>query len=311
MIKHALLAAFAATTTTALDRCTVVGGSGFIGKAVCKTLAAQGVAVTSVSRSGRPADAEPWMDKVDWVAADAAKDSLSAALNGAGACISCVGGFTGAKASPTGTGDIPVLFASYSPQDQEEYRQKNGPPNEAIAKAAKEAGVGRYVLVGVAADAENGLAGGIPGYFEGKADALNAAVQNFGAEAVVVCPHEVVEPGSARIKAVDNPFARFARDANKAIGSVGYRGEDLVTKLSLTPPSSVDDVATVVPAAAASDLDVDVSTRTTRRVLLDTSDGIKTLDESREYNVDARFVDGSDAIKETAAGKVALWNTSV
>ena len=226
MLRCAVLAVL--TTAAALKQCTVFGGSGFVGKAVCKTLAAKGVAVTSVSRSGRPADAEPWMDKVDWVAADAAKDSLSAALDGTGACISCVGGFTAAKASPTGTGDIPVLFASYSPQDQAEYRQKNGPPNEAIAKAAKEAGVGQYVLVGVAADAENGLAGGIPGYFEGKADALNAAVRNFGADAVVVCPHEVVEPKSPRIKAVDNPFARFARDANKAIGSVGYRGEDLV-----------------------------------------------------------------------------------
>ena len=84
-----------------------------------------------------------------------------------------------------------------------------------------------------------------------------------------------------------------------------------VTKLSLTPPSSVDDVATVVAAAAAADLEIDVSTRTTRRVLLDTSDGIRTLDESREYNVDARFVDGSDAIKAAAAGKVALWNSGV
>ena len=84
-----------------------------------------------------------------------------------------------------------------------------------------------------------------------------------------------------------------------------------VTKLSLTPPSSVDDVAIVVAAAAASDLDVDVSTRTTRRVLLDTSDGIRTLDKSQEYNVEARFVDGSDAIKAAAAGKVALWNSGV
>ena len=85
-----------------------------------------------------------------------------------------------------------------------------------------------------------------------------------------------------------------------------------VTKLSLTPPSSVDDVAIVVAAAAASDLDVDVSTRTTRRVLLDTSDGmIRTLDESREYNINARFVDGTDAIKSAAAGKVALWNSGV
>ena len=109
MLRCAVLAVL--TTAAALKTC-VFGGSGFVGKAVCKTLARQGVAVTSVSRSGRPADAEPWMDKVDWVAADAAKDSIAAALKGAGACISCVGGFTGAKASPTGTGDIPVLFAS-------------------------------------------------------------------------------------------------------------------------------------------------------------------------------------------------------
>ena len=118
MLRCAVLAVL--TTAAALKQCTVFGGSGFVGKAVCKTLAAKGVAVTSVSRSGRPADAEPWMDKVDWVAADAAKDSLADALDGAGACVSCVGGFTGAKASPTGTGDIPVLFASYSPQDQAE-----------------------------------------------------------------------------------------------------------------------------------------------------------------------------------------------
>ena len=143
MSRCAVLAVL--TTAAALKQCTVFGGSGFVGKAVCKTLAAKGVAVTSVSRSGRPADAEPWMDQVDWVAADAAKDNIAAALDGAGACVSCVGGFTDAKASPTGTGDIPVLFASYSPQDQEEYRAKNGPPNEAIAKAAKEAGVGQYL----------------------------------------------------------------------------------------------------------------------------------------------------------------------
>ena len=35
--------------------------------------------------SVRPAGAEPWVDQVDWVAADAAKDGLAAALDGAGA----------------------------------------------------------------------------------------------------------------------------------------------------------------------------------------------------------------------------------
>ena len=126
-----------------------------------------------------------------------------------------MGGFTDAKASPTGTGDIPVLFASYSPQDQAEYRQKNGPPNEAIAKAAKEADVGQYVLVGVAADAENGLAGGIPGYFEGKADALMRPCE-FRRRRGGGLPAEVVEP-APHIKAVDNLAA--SRDANKAMAA--------------------------------------------------------------------------------------------
>ena len=35
------------------------------------------------------------------------------------------------------------------------------------------------------------------------------------------------------------------------------------------------------------------------------------MDESREFNVEARFVDGTDAIKAAAAGKVALWNSGV
>lgn len=306
MSRHRCVLLAVLATAAALKQCTVFGGSGFVGRAVCQTLAARGVSVTSVSRSVRPTDAEPWMDKVTWTAADATTDgaAVAAALQGAGACVSCVGGFTDAKASPTGTGDIPIFFATYSPQDQADYRAKNGLPNEAIAKAAKEAGVGRYVLLGVAEDAENGLAGGIPGYFEGKADALTAAVQNFGADAVVVCPHEVAEPDSKRIKAVDNAFARFARDANRVVGGAGYRGEDLIMKLSLTPPSAVDDVAAVVANAACSDLDIAASTRTTRRVLLDTSDGIRTLDESREYNVEAKFVDGTDAIKAALAYKL-------
>lgn len=48
----------------------VTGGSGFIGRKVCKRAANRGFDVTSVSRSGQPDDREPWHADVDWIAAD-------------------------------------------------------------------------------------------------------------------------------------------------------------------------------------------------------------------------------------------------
>ena len=72
-------------------------------------------------------------------------------------------------------------------------------------------------------------------------------------------------------------------------------GEDLVTKLSLTPAAAADDVAAVVAAAAEGRLDVEPSERVTRRY-------DAAADASREYRVRARFVDGTDAIVAAAAG---------
>lgn len=48
----------------------VTGGSGFIGREVCRLARGNGHAVTSVSRGGAPGDREPWHDAVEWVAAD-------------------------------------------------------------------------------------------------------------------------------------------------------------------------------------------------------------------------------------------------
>lgn len=50
----------------------VTGGSGFIGRRVCKRAVDAGHSVTSVSRSGEPTGVGcgPWTDSVEWVAAD-------------------------------------------------------------------------------------------------------------------------------------------------------------------------------------------------------------------------------------------------
>lgn len=48
----------------------VTGGSGFIGRAVCRRAIADGNDVVSVSRSGRPPGLDGWAGEVEWIAAD-------------------------------------------------------------------------------------------------------------------------------------------------------------------------------------------------------------------------------------------------
>eukprot|EP00656_Telonema_subtile_P008717 TRINITY_DN14074_c0_g1_i5.p1 TRINITY_DN14074_c0_g1~~TRINITY_DN14074_c0_g1_i5.p1 ORF type:complete len:279 (+),score=60.20 TRINITY_DN14074_c0_g1_i5:98-934(+) len=52
-------------------RLFVVGGTGFIGRAICRAAVQHGAAVTSLSRSGAPELSEPWMEKVEWMKGDA------------------------------------------------------------------------------------------------------------------------------------------------------------------------------------------------------------------------------------------------
>ncbi len=48
--------------------CVVLGGSGFLGQRLCRTLVEAGFRVRSVSRSGRPKNhPEPWWSSVEWV----------------------------------------------------------------------------------------------------------------------------------------------------------------------------------------------------------------------------------------------------
>lgn len=53
-----------------MARVLVTGGSGFIGRQVCRSSVKNGHEVRSVSRSGRPQTDESWVDEVEWIAAD-------------------------------------------------------------------------------------------------------------------------------------------------------------------------------------------------------------------------------------------------
>lgn len=50
----------------------VMGGGGYIGGAVCQEAIRRGLEVMAMTRSGRPKKkSAPWMDKVEWIKADA------------------------------------------------------------------------------------------------------------------------------------------------------------------------------------------------------------------------------------------------
>src|ERR1700686_2897361 len=68
-------------TMSETSMCVVLGGSGFLGTRLCKSLLGKGFRVRSVSRSGRPkGQPEPWWPEVEWVAAPMGTELCSRAL---------------------------------------------------------------------------------------------------------------------------------------------------------------------------------------------------------------------------------------
>ncbi|GMQ04243.1 hypothetical protein CsSME_00049727 [Camellia sinensis var. sinensis] len=49
------------------ERVVVLGGSGFVGSAICKAAVSKGIEAISLSRSGRPSYSSSWVDQVTWM----------------------------------------------------------------------------------------------------------------------------------------------------------------------------------------------------------------------------------------------------
>ncbi|MFC6752921.1 NAD-dependent epimerase/dehydratase family protein [Halorubrum tibetense] len=75
-----------------MDTLLVVGGSGFIGRAICRLAVREGHEVRSVSRGGRPETDAPWADEVSWTSADLFRpDAWRGRLDGVDAVVHSVG----------------------------------------------------------------------------------------------------------------------------------------------------------------------------------------------------------------------------
>jgi uncharacterized protein YbjT (DUF2867 family) len=139
----------------------VFGGNGYVGSHVCQEALAEGIPVTSVSRSGRPSnDDREWVGQVHWLAADALQpETYRDALRSCLAVVSCVG-----------------LLST----NQDAMRRMNGDANVAIVTAAADAGVSRVAYISAHDYQFPGDLLVLKGYFQGKRDAEAALAAHFG-----------------------------------------------------------------------------------------------------------------------------------
>lgn len=178
----------------------VMGGAGWVGAHVASDLDKRGYDVVSISRSSSEVQTErtksilgktiPGVDYVSLDAGTASIEDLASTMKDALAVVSCVGTSPGSPNQKDG----------------------NGLVNSRIAKAAKTAGVPKFVYIGVASSLANGPAKFLLGdYFKGKDEAEKSVAKEFGGQSLIIkpgivaggTPGEIRPPGPPGMKPVD------------------------------------------------------------------------------------------------------------
>ncbi|KAH0450754.1 hypothetical protein IEQ34_021446 [Dendrobium chrysotoxum] len=200
------------------ERIVVLGGTGFVGSAICKAAVSKGIEVVSVSRSGRPSYSDPWIDQVTWTAGDVFYVRWDEVLAGATAVVSTLGGFG----------------------NEEQMKRINGEANILAVGAAKDYGVPKFVLISVH---DYNLPSFLlsSGYFTGKRKAESEVLSKYPTSGVVLRPAFIygkrkVDGFEIPLDLIGEPLERLLLAAEGFIKSLP--GSDL-----LAPPVSVDDVA--------------------------------------------------------------------
>ncbi|KAI3869753.1 hypothetical protein MKW98_030934 [Papaver atlanticum] len=214
------------------ERVVVLGGSGFVGCAICKAAVSKGIEAVSLSRSGRPNNTEPWVEQVTWLIGDVFYANWDEVLVGATAVVSTIGGFG----------------------SDEQMKKINGEANVLAVDAAKEYGIPKFVLISVH---DYNLPPFLlsSGYFTGKRKAESEVLSKFPNNGVVLRPGFIygkrkVDGFEIPLDLVGEPLERFLKAAEnftKPLNSLP------ASDLLLAPPVSVDDVALAVINAVRDD----------------------------------------------------------
>ncbi|XP_031125058.1 uncharacterized protein At1g32220, chloroplastic isoform X2 [Ipomoea triloba] len=204
------------------ERIVVLGGSGFVGSAICKAAVSKGVEVISLSRSGRPSYSESWVDQVTWVSGDVFYVNWDDVLVGATAVVSTLGGFG----------------------SEEQMKRINGEANVVAVNAAKEYGIPKFILISVH---DYNLPSFLlsSGYFTGKRKAESEVLSKYPNSGVVLRPGFIY--GKRKVDGFEIPLDLIGQPIERILSAVENFTKPLsslpASDLFLAPPVSVDDVA--------------------------------------------------------------------
>ncbi|KAL7123612.1 hypothetical protein ACP275_01G116200 [Erythranthe tilingii] len=204
------------------ERIVVLGGSGFVGSAICKAAVSKGIEVISLSRSGRPSYSEPWVDQVNWVTGDVFYANWDEVLVGATAVVSTIGGFG----------------------SEEQMQRINGEANVVAINSAKEYGIPKFILISVH---DYNLPSFMlsTGYFTGKRKAEAELLSKYPNSGVVLRPGFIY--GKRKIDGYEIPLELIGEPLEKFLSAVQNFTKPLnslpASDLVLAPPLSVNDLA--------------------------------------------------------------------
>ncbi|KAK3026704.1 hypothetical protein RJ639_041551 [Escallonia herrerae] len=203
------------------ERVVVLGGSGFVGSAICKAAVANGIEVISLSRSGRPS-----------YTGDVFYANWDEVLPGATAVVSTLGGFG----------------------SEEQMQRINGEANVVAVSAAKEYGIPKFVLISVH---DYNLPSFLlsSGYFTGKRKAESEVLSKYPSSGVVLRPGFIY--GKRKVDGFEIPLDLIGEPLERILRATENFTKPLnnlpASDLLLAPPVSVDDVALAVINAIKDD----------------------------------------------------------
>ncbi|PPS09818.1 hypothetical protein GOBAR_AA10817 [Gossypium barbadense] len=218
------------------ERIVVLGGSGFVGSAICKAAVSKGIEVISLSRSGRPTYSGSWVDQFSNLACCFTGDVFYAnwdeVLVGATAVVSTLGGFG----------------------SEEQMKRINGEANVVAVNAAKDFGIPKFILISVH---DYNLPSFLlsSGYFTGKRKAESEVLSKYPNSGVVLRPGFIY--GKRRVDGFELPLDLVGEPLERILSAVENFTKPLnaipASDLILVPPVSVDDVAYAVVNAVRDD----------------------------------------------------------
>ncbi|XP_039029935.1 uncharacterized protein At1g32220, chloroplastic-like [Hibiscus syriacus] len=214
------------------ERIVVLGGSGYVGSAICKAAVSKGVEVLSLSRSGRPTYSGSWVDQVNWIPGDVFYANWDEVLVGATAVISTLGGIG----------------------SEEQMKRINGEANVVAVNAAKDFGIPKFILISVH---DYNLPPFLlqSAYFTSKRKAESEVLSKYPNSGVVLRPGFIY--GKRRVDGFELPLDLVGEPLEKILSAVENFIKPLkalpASDLILASPVSVDDVAYAVINAVMDD----------------------------------------------------------